>query len=351
MKNKSILRKSAVLLLALVMAFSFSLTSVFAKWVYEDNDFEEENPFAEGGKTVYHAIHVNSNAGDILYQGEKYYIDFDVTPIWSNALSIPQPMKFWIDEGNLWLEDLDKPDYFIINTNAELQEKGGCENWKMYLDIGSKSLPLGTYAIAIPIVPVDPETYEPMDYDVYNETPMAINEDVELRKLGTPQSLKLTSGKKKVTISYSKVTGASKYEIYRSTKSSSGFSKIATTTALKYVDKKAKKGKRYYYKVRAVRQIMTSGVDLGYAKNLKAKLSNGKTTITYSKVTNATKYEIYRSTKSTSGFKKIATVTGTKYVSKTSKKYYYLVKVTGKKNLRGTAYGSYTSAKRCSKVK
>ena len=65
--------------------------------------------------------------------------------------------------------------------------------------------------------------------------------------------LKAAAGKRKVTITYKKAAGATKYEIYRSTQKSKGYQKIAATTKTKYVDTKAKKGKKYYYKVRTVR--------------------------------------------------------------------------------------------------
>ncbi|WP_294468528.1 leucine-rich repeat protein [uncultured Anaerofustis sp.] len=64
--------------------------------------------------------------------------------------------------------------------------------------------------------------------------------------------LKLTSGKKKATISISKTSGAKKYDIYRSTKKNKGFKKIKTTSSRKYVNKKLKSRKTYYYKVKAI---------------------------------------------------------------------------------------------------
>lgn len=62
----------------------------------------------------------------------------------------------------------------------------------------------------------------------------------------------------KIKISWSSVTGAKKYYIYRSTKKSSGYSKIGTTTNKYYIDKKGKKGKKYYYKV-----VAGSGLEHG----------------------------------------------------------------------------------------
>ena len=74
-----------------------------------------------------------------------------------------------------------------------------------------------------------------------------------IKNLKAPTALKAVAGKKKVTLTYKKAAGAQKYYIYRSTKKTSGYSCIGKTTALKYVDKTAKTGKRYYYKVRCLR--------------------------------------------------------------------------------------------------
>lgn len=64
--------------------------------------------------------------------------------------------------------------------------------------------------------------------------------------------IKLSSSKKKVTVSIAKTGGAKHYEIYRSTKKNKGFKKIKKTASRKYVNKKLKSKKTYYYKVRAV---------------------------------------------------------------------------------------------------
>jgi hypothetical protein len=59
----------------------------------------------------------------------------------------------------------------------------------------------------------------------------------------------------KATITYKKVTGATGYKIYRSTKKKKGYELVGTVTkasTLKYVDKGLTKGQTYYYKVVAV---------------------------------------------------------------------------------------------------
>ena len=54
-----------------------------------------------------------------------------------------------------------------------------------------------------------------------------------------------------ITISYKKVTGASKYEVFRSNSKTGKYTKVGETKDLTYKDKKLTTGKTYYYKVRA----------------------------------------------------------------------------------------------------
>ena len=61
---------------------------------------------------------------------------------------------------------------------------------------------------------------------------------------------KLKNSKKgQVKITYNKITGAKKYEIYRATKKNGKYKKITSTKKTTYTDKKVKKGKTYYYKI------------------------------------------------------------------------------------------------------
>lgn len=76
-----------------------------------------------------------------------------------------------------------------------------------------------------------------------------------------PRPTKLKSVKKKgkngIKITWGKVTGISNYQIYMSTKSKSGFKKIATISAKKtsYTKTKLKKGKKYYFKIRTAKKV------------------------------------------------------------------------------------------------
>ena len=96
----------------------------------------------------------------------------------------------------------------------------------------------------------------------------------------TVAKTKITSGKAtkgKVTLKWKKVAGAAGYEVYRSTKKGSGYTKLATITkgsTVKLTDKTVKAGKKYYYKVRAYK-ANEAGVDVYAAysavKTVKAK--------------------------------------------------------------------------------
>ena len=63
---------------------------------------------------------------------------------------------------------------------------------------------------------------------------------------------------KKPMVTWESVEGATKYYVYRSTKKSSGYKKVATVEEDTYTDTKAKKGTTYYYKVVAVSENATS---------------------------------------------------------------------------------------------
>ena len=93
--------------------------------------------------------------------------------------------------------------------------------------------------------------------------------------LKTP-SVKLTSGSKKATIKWEKISGASGYEVYRATSKSGKYSKIKTITknsTVSYVNSSLTKNKTYYYKVRAYRTVNGKKIYSSYsvAKSVRVK--------------------------------------------------------------------------------
>ena len=74
-----------------------------------------------------------------------------------------------------------------------------------------------------------------------------------------PGSFKAVNVKtRSAKLTWKKVSGATGYVVYRSRKKSSGFKRIATfkkNTTVRYTNKKLRKGRTYYYKIRAYRTV------------------------------------------------------------------------------------------------
>ena len=160
------------------------------------------------------------------------------------------------------------------------------------------------------------------------------------------------SGKPQLT--WAAVDGAAKYEIYRSTQQSTGYSLLGTTTSTSYVNTGAAAGITYYYKVCAVNSAGTSAYSNIVSGRAKAAIpaaprvtignssASGKPQLTWAPVDGAAKYEIYRSTQQSTGFTLLGTTTSTSYVNTgaaVGTTYYYKVRAL---NVDGAA-GAYSS--------
>lgn len=89
-------------------------------------------------------------------------------------------------------------------------------------------------------------------------------------------SVTLKAGKKQAVVKWKKVAGASGYQVQRSIKKKSGYKTVKTVTkgsTVKYTNKKLKKGKRYYYRVRAYRKVSGKKIYSSYSavKSVKVK--------------------------------------------------------------------------------
>ena len=160
----------------------------------------------------------------------------------------------------------------------------------------------------------------------------------------------------KPVISWGKVTGASKYEIYRSATGAAGSYKIIrSTAALNYTDTTAAAGSTYYY---AMRVVAANGDVGGFcaAKSIRCgypqvKLAtptttlstnnSGRPVISWTRVTNADSYEVWRS--DGVGYQLIRTTTALTYTDTTARTgttYYYMVRAA-----KGESRSAYSSAK------
>ncbi len=181
------------------------------------------------------------------------------------------------------------------------------------------------------------------DFSARNETGWTI----EFLKNPTIKSVENYYGGPKIT--WSKATGAAKYEIYRKTKSSS-WKKIGSTKSTSYVDKSAKSDTKYYYAVKSVDGTSTSyhstshfndickTVNYLAAPVVKVENTTSAISVTWGKISGAQKYEVYRKAGSAKKWTKVKTTTSRSYTDKSVKNgttYKYMVKAIDGKIVSG----------------
>ena len=298
--------------------------------------------------TIYRATSKNGSYKKIGTTSKLYYVDksvkagttyyYKVNNDWTNKYSpiaefITPPSKPSVTVSNYGFDTL-KITYKKLTGAARYDIYRSTSKNGTYTKVGSTT---GT-------------TY----YDkklTYNKTyyykVKACNKNNICSDYSSYKSKKVTADKPSITVSASGATGikikyksvkyATKYQIYRSTSKSSGYKLIKETTGLNYTDKVIP-GVTYYYKVRACGEnqcgsyssVKSKKLTLGKTTISKISLNaNKQVTLTYKKIDGAVGYEIYRSTKKSSGYKKIGTTTSTTYIDNpvVGKTYYYKIKV------------------------
>ncbi|MBR2028344.1 MAG: C40 family peptidase [Oscillospiraceae bacterium] len=158
----------------------------------------------------------------------------------------------------------------------------------------------------------------------------------------------------KIKLSWNRVNGAEKYQIYRSTTGKTGsFKLIKTTENTSHINNNAVVGTKYYYKVKA---IFPDGSAFSKPVNSICKLplpsftlandsDTGKITINWNKVKGAEKYQIYRSsTGETGSFRLLKTTTATSHTNTNAvagTKYYYKIKAVHSNTSANSALSAY----------
>lgn len=216
---------------------------------------------------------------------------------------------------------------------------------------GTRKLSKGTYYVTV-------------DQKMDNYTEYKYKLTLNKVTLKAPTISKVTSKSyNQMELKWKKVSGVSKYEIYRATSKNGKYKKVKTITNPKttsWTDKKVKTGKTYYYKMKSVIKT-TKDEKSSFSKVKSAKCtpsapkvslstSTKQAKVTWKKVSGATGYEVYRSTSKDGKYKKVKTIKNSKTVSykdkkvTSGKKYYYKVRtyktVSGKK-----VYSNYSSVK------
>ena len=153
-------------------------------------------------------------------------------------------------------------------------------------------------------------------------------------------TLSTASATGKPVISWKKVSGASKYEVYRSFAQDGEFELIATTAELSYTDKTAPADTDCWYKVNAIassaaRNSIDADAKLVHATiarpdvTAKPDDATGKPVLSWETVEGATGYKVYRATKSSGTYTELAAteeLTYTDTAATRGKTYYYKVK-------------------------
>ena len=157
------------------------------------------------------------------------------------------------------------------------------------------------------------------------------------------------------TLKWNAVSGAAKYEVYRSYSENGTYTKYSTTTGTSYTNTGyIENGNTYYYKVRALDANGTAGawssvVSVTYKQILSAPTvtggndAQGRPTLKWNAVSGAAKYEVYRARSKDGDYIKYSTVTGTSYTNtsyiENGNTYYYKVRAL---DANGTA-GAWSS--------
>ncbi|MDO5291709.1 MAG: GH25 family lysozyme [bacterium] len=164
-----------------------------------------------------------------------------------------------------------------------------------------------------------------------------------------------------IKLTWTKASGATSYKVYRATSSNGKYTSIATVTGNSYTNKSLTKNKTYYYKVSAIKKVGKTEYQAKDTAVLKvtakapAKLSAPKITaitgydnrvyMTWSTVSGATGYEVYRSTSKNGTYKRVVAKSAA-YVNNTGleKNVLYYYKVRSYQTLNGkTTYSAYST--------
>ena len=163
-------------------------------------------------------------------------------------------------------------------------------------------------------------------------------------------STSVTSQTNSITIKWSNTSSASSYKIYRRTGSSSSWKVIASTNKTSYTDKSISYSTRYEYAVLAFHNGKIaadftwagSGMRKLATPSVSVKKNSTRATVSWNKITNATKYYVY-CRRSNTNWWKIATTSKRSYTYKLPKKkgtYYFCVKA-----VKGNSTSDYKSSK------
>ncbi len=163
--------------------------------------------------------------------------------------------------------------------------------------------------------------------------------------------LKASATSNTVKLTWSKVSGASQYQIQRYVSSQKKWKTIATAKTNKYTVQKLSGSTSYKFRVRAIKKIydgkfygsfsktITAKTKPGKVSGVKLSAKKGKLTVKWSKTKGAKDYQIYYSAKKNGSYKRMTTTSKTSYTKKLKKGKTYYIKVRARQK---QSNGKYT---------
>ena len=160
-----------------------------------------------------------------------------------------------------------------------------------------------------------------------------------------------------IIIKWEKITGATKYEVYRATSKDGTYTRITSTSNTTVYNTSTTAGKTYYYKVRALcsnasatsaySEIKSRTRDLP-RPDVEITRSSGKPKLSWEKVDGAVSYQVYRATSQNGTYSLRGTITKCSYTdtkATKNKTYYYKVVAVCKNTSGNSAYSGVVSIK------
>ena len=173
---------------------------------------------------------------------------------------------------------------------------------------------------------------------VYSKFSPAQSIQYAITSLNAPSMTLTSAASGQPVVSWTKVNGAAQYEVYRST-NGKNFSIVRRTAALSYTDTSAAAGTTYYYQVRAIngsvksdfcaaQSIQYAVASLNAPTMTLTSAASGQPVVSWTKVSGAAQYEVYRSTngKNFSIVRRTAALSFTDTSAAAGATYYYQVR-------------------------
>jgi fibronectin type 3 domain-containing protein len=228
----------------------------------------------------------------------------------------------------------------VLTTEGDvkLRETPGSPEYKVKLPIGTPLLIEGTFEFDESVIRENQFVWFPAktldgQYSGYVSSAY-IEKQVAFKAA--------SSSYNSIKTSWAAVSGASGYEIYRSTSSTGTYSKVGTTTSTSFMNSGLTTNRSYYYKMRAYRTVGSTKVYSNYSAIVTAKpipavpssvkaasSSYNSVRTSWTAVSGASGYEVYRATSSTGTYSLAGSTTSTSYTNTgltTNKPYYYKIR-------------------------